>query len=44
MDGSKELEICLTWRLLAKSFNFLGRPRVKISLHFRLIVEGYSLY
>ena len=44
IDGSKEFEICLTWRLLAKSFNFLGRPRVKISLHFRLIVEGYSLY
>ena len=36
--------MCLTWRLLAKSFSFLGRPRVKSSLHLRLMVDGYSLY
>ena len=38
----RELELSLTWRSLAKIF--FEKPRVKVSLHLRLIVDGYSFY
>ena len=44
MEGSREPEVCLSLRLLAKSLSFFGTPRVKISLHLRFMVDGYSLY
>ena len=44
IEGSSELEKCLTWCLLVKPFNFFGRLRMKFLLHLRYIVNGYSIY
>ena len=44
MDGSGELGMCLTLHVLAKSFNFFGRPRVKVLLHLWFMVDGCPLY
>ena len=44
IDGSSNVDICLTCLLSAKSFNFLGNPFVNISLFLRFMVAAFSLH
>ena len=44
IEGSKTVEVCFICRLLAKSLRFLGSPFVNISLHFKLMVDAFSLH
>ena len=44
IDGSSNVDTCLTCLLYAKSYYFLGIPFLKISLLLRFIVATFSLH